>query len=466
MTMNSSTKKITISFILFSFLGGNIFAECSIDTVPSPAIDSFEKNIDTIIEAIKKEAPRAQCSKPSQYPSYLDIAIPAQSIKALLGSMQAVSYNLGSITSDIRYYFNSTGMTLASVQKHQNSILDIKGKILSAGRFVGWYCAQRVQFQEDIAIEWSIYKTKDRTLEQVLTDMTGQTSHVLMFFRQLVTNTVDKEYDDEAQFTMAPEWFANKMREFYTSEALQKCHDEEPKNIAIKEAMRKAFTVGWKYPQAIQIWKQAFQLLLYSAGVGESDASKDAQIKAIISAQKGGVGNSRFVLNSQFFKEFKKRPNQTTEESVKESLERSATETAGNNSFFWRYTMPWTAQKPRAALDTMMQIIIANIAITPTVYAEDPKAQNTIDFSKTQTSGTGFIDMEKQLYNQYALRREKVEWSKAQDPSTVTGLVQSLEELWNIRETVEENMKIACANLDKQGTNVWAAARCKDFIKN
>ena len=195
------------------------------------------------------------------------------------------------------------------------------------------------------------------------------------------------------------------MREFYTSEALQKCHDEEPKNIAIKEAMRKAFTVGWKYPQAIQIWKEAFQLLLYSAGVGESDASKDAQIKAIISAQKGGVGNSRFVLNSQFFKEFKKRPNQTTEESVKESLERSAAETAGNNSFFWRYTMPWTAQKPRAALDTMIQIIIANIAIAPTVYAEDPKAQNTIDVSKTQTSGRGFIDKEKQLYNQYALRR-------------------------------------------------------------
>ena len=108
------------------------------------------------------------------------------------------------------------------------------------------------------------------------------------------------------------------MRKFYTSEALQKCHDEEPKNIAIKEAMKKAFTVGWKYPQAIQIWKEAFQLLLYSAGVGETDASKDAQIKAIVSAQKGGLGNSRFVLNSQFFKEFKKRPNQTTEESIKE----------------------------------------------------------------------------------------------------------------------------------------------------
>jgi hypothetical protein len=76
------------------------------------------------------------------------------------------------------------------------------------------------------------------------------------------------------------------MRAFYTSEALQKCYDEEPKNVAIKKIMKESFTAGWKYPQAIAIWKQAFQLLLYSTGVGEKDASKDAQIQAIISAQK------------------------------------------------------------------------------------------------------------------------------------------------------------------------------------
>ena len=84
MTMSPITKKIITSLTLVLLLSGNVFAECSLDTVPSPAVDSFAKNIDTLIEAIKKEAPRAQCSKPSQYPSYLDVAIPAQSIKALL----------------------------------------------------------------------------------------------------------------------------------------------------------------------------------------------------------------------------------------------------------------------------------------------------------------------------------------------------------------------------------------------
>lgn len=93
------------------------------------------------------------------------------------------------------------------------------------------------------------------------------------------------------------------------------------------------------------------------------------------------------MLNSQFFKEFKSRP-RTTEEAVKESLERSATETAGNATFFWRFTMPWAAQKPTGALDTFFKILIARINITPPAYGEDLKAQNTIEFAKTQTSGT------------------------------------------------------------------------------
>jgi hypothetical protein len=51
--------------------------------------------------------------------------------------MEATSYDLGSIISDIQYYFNASGMTLPSVQKHQTSILDIQVKILSAGKNVG-----------------------------------------------------------------------------------------------------------------------------------------------------------------------------------------------------------------------------------------------------------------------------------------------------------------------------------------
>lgn len=50
--------------------------------------------------------------------------------------------------------------------------------------------------------------------------------------------------------------------------------------------------------------------------------------------------------------------------------------------------MPWTAQKPRAALDTIFKTLIAQLTLASPAYAEDAKAQNAIDFSQTQTSGT------------------------------------------------------------------------------
>lgn len=56
------------------------------------------------------------------------------------------------------------------------------------------------------------------------------------------------------------------MREFYSSTNIQQCHEQEPKNQKIKETLKQAFTTGWKYPQAIQIWKDAFALLLYRGG--------------------------------------------------------------------------------------------------------------------------------------------------------------------------------------------------------
>ncbi|MCB9806844.1 hypothetical protein H6768_03010 [Candidatus Peribacteria bacterium] len=78
-----------------------------------------------------------------------------------------------------------------------------------------------------------------------------------------MTNVADREYLDETNFPVAPKGFAENMRQFYSSSNIQQCHEEEPKNKKIKEVMKEAFTTGWKYPQAIQIWKDAFALLLY-----------------------------------------------------------------------------------------------------------------------------------------------------------------------------------------------------------
>ena len=77
-------------------------------------------------------------------------------------------------------------------------------------------------------------------------------------------------------------------------------HEEEPKNQKIMETLKEAFTTWWKYPQAIQIWKDAFNLLFYRSAQltwsGETDSSKEAQINSIVQAQKWWVGNSRLNL--------------------------------------------------------------------------------------------------------------------------------------------------------------------------
>ena len=183
-------------------------------------------------------------------------------------------------------------MLLAETQSHQNSILEIQERIFKAATEVASKCAQgSIRFDSDVVLDGgATYKTKGKLLQEVLVSTNDQTKHVLIFFRNLVTNVADREYVDETLFPIAPAGFANEMRNFYSSENLQQCHEEEPKNQKIMETLKQAFTTGWKYPQAIQIWKDAFNLLFYRSaqltGSGETDPSKEAQINALVQAQK------------------------------------------------------------------------------------------------------------------------------------------------------------------------------------
>lgn len=436
------------SFLLIFLIPYQAFAaECTLNTTPSPAIDSYKKNIETVIDAAKKAADASQCVKPAWSGSYMDVAIPAQSIKSLLDNVQSVGYNLGSLLSDIRYYFDASDtMLLPSVTEHQNSILEIQQEILKASIYIGSKCAQGVvTFTEDVSLDNATYKTKGRTLQVVLNDMYGQTTHVLVFFRNLVTNVSDREYLDETHFSIAPTGFANDMREFYSSENIQVCHDEDPKTQKIQEILKKSFTTGWKYPQAIQIWKDAFELLLYRSGQltwsSTTDASKEAEINAIVQAQKWGVGNSRFLLNSQFFKEFGKRANnQTTQEAVKETVKRIAYETFG--SLFRRQIIPDVA-KSRANQSTV----------------------NIREFPQSDNDAQRLASIDKNLYSDYASRKVLIGQNKGQDPNTVVGLIQALEQLELTRPIVEELAKKICEIYNKQATNV-PRPTCNDLMNN
>lgn len=129
-----------------------------------------------------------------------------------------------------------------------------------------------------------------------------------------------------------------------------------------------------------------------------------------------------------------------------------------------RYLIPYgitTAFVPEA------RIMVAKLSLIPSFLAS-----TTTTLPVTQTDRVAvdkdldaeFDTLESSLYQEYAKLRENVAQNKEQDPQTVVSLVQTLDELETIRDTIEENTKVACDNLDKQGSNISQAARCPDLI--
>jgi len=84
----------------------------------------------------------------------------------------------------------------------------------------------------------SRYKTKNRTLQEVLNDVYTQNGKVLSFYRDLASNVQNNEYLDESKFTVAPEGFSDDMREFYSPTNIQQCHDEDAKKQKIQETQK------------------------------------------------------------------------------------------------------------------------------------------------------------------------------------------------------------------------------------
>jgi hypothetical protein len=128
-----------------------------------------------------------------------------------------------------------------------------------------------------VSIGDALYKTNKRTLQEVMNDLYGQSSEVLTFYRDLASNIRNSEYMDETNFTVAPDGFSDDMREFYSAENIQQCHDEDPKKQKIQEEQKKGLTEALKYPQGVSIWKKAFQLLLYGNNVVSQSQEGEAQ---------------------------------------------------------------------------------------------------------------------------------------------------------------------------------------------
>lgn len=195
-------------------------------------------------------------------------------------------------------------MLLPSAKKHDDYIHNIQQRILETGAEIGSRCAgDIIRFQEDVQIKNSRYKTKNRILQEVLNHAYAQNSEVLSFYRDLVSNIKNNEYLNEDKFTIVPVGFSDDMREYYSSANIQKCHDEDAKKQKIEATQKKGLAEAIKYPQAVNVWKKAFEFLLYGRSA-QPDTPEEANPSITAHAKEGGLGNSIALHNKLFQKIF------------------------------------------------------------------------------------------------------------------------------------------------------------------
>jgi hypothetical protein len=427
-------KKIIFTCFLILSTSQYIFAQsCPLDNTSNSPLNNYIKNVEKILETVNNAAQKSSCV------GNLEI----QSVPDLLKSLEAVGFDTTSLFSDVRFYFDpSDTVILPKTIPHQNLILEIQQKILKSATQIGSKCAQKtVKISENVTLSNSTYLTKDRYIEEILLDTYAQTKHVFVFFRNLVTNISDREHVDETNFSIAPKWFANDMREFYSSENLQKCLDQDPKNQKIKEAIATASRKSNTYKQAWEMWRESFQQLLYPAwssvpNTTSDGATNNPEKKA--QADFWGVGNSREKINENFFKETFERTGETVAEIAKRYAARIA------------YQLPGT---------------LFGRQIIDDVKNENQAQDGAVlmEFVTSNRDGTGLATLDKNLYDDYALRKESVLKNKAQDPQTVVGLVRSIEYLELIRPIVEEIAESICDIYDRQATNVQKPT-CEDLF--
>ncbi len=288
--------RTSLWLILFLSHYGAYAATCTLDTTPSPAITSYEQNVDKILEAIKKEWGKKSCPNGT---------VSGGNTIRVLSIIEGSDYDIWNFSTNNRLFLDTSDkMLLPSAKKHDDYILGIQQKILETGAEIGGRCAgDVVRFEEDVQLGNSRYKTKNRILQEVLNDVYVQNGKVLSFYRDLASNVQNNEYLDESKFTVAPEGFSDDMREFYSPANIQQCHDEDAKKQKIQETQKEWLAEAMKYPQWVSAWKKAFELLLFGKSA-QPDSPEEENPTNTAHAKTGGLWNSMALLNRWFQKMF------------------------------------------------------------------------------------------------------------------------------------------------------------------
>ncbi|MFA6079923.1 MAG: hypothetical protein WC753_00375 [Candidatus Gracilibacteria bacterium] len=291
------------------------FAEgCSLSDTSSSPIQSYKKNIDTLNTFIRQQASTSSCES-------------GQSLSAvsLMQEVSAFTSRAGDVFTQSSSFLDPAG-PVNELKPHRENIEEIERSILDTTQYVGSRCAGGQKITEDAFQGKGGYDTRGRTISNVLDELARETNEVKRFFGIIGQGIQADEYIDEVPFPIASPGFSADMYVYFSPKKIQECRDNSPRKKAFMEMLKSAFTTGWKYPQAIQVWKDAMALLLYrgsSLAGGPADAVKDAEIERIVQARRGGLGNSGIVINSQFFKEYGYRPkSQTPQETQQEMIKR------------------------------------------------------------------------------------------------------------------------------------------------
>lgn len=443
LTFSHFLSGVSCIFLVYSL---PIFAEgCSLSDTSSSPIQSYKKNIDTLNTYIRKQADASACdtsAATSSLGSYMATLIPMDSAASLMKEVSALVSSGSNFIIESDAFLDPAG-PLNELKAHRDMIEEIEKSILETTQYVWAHCASWQKITEDVFQGQGGYDTRQRTLSTVLVEMARETGEVKRFFYILWQWIQTEEYIDEVPFPIASRGFSTDMYVYFSPKKLQECRDNSPRKKATQEMIKNAFTMGWKYPQAIQVWKDAMALLLYRgsqiSGGGAYDAEKEEQINRIVRAKVWWLGNSDILINSQFFKEFWYRPNtKTTKESVQELAKK----------LFYQTT--W--------YDFVRKVI-------PSLVAQDKESDGPGYIKSIQTKEeldrfARLQEREKLLYSLYSERALKVAQSKEKAAINTSDLARIIGDTGQRQEDFQDLEKLVCENLDEQATNVWGTWRC------
>ncbi len=446
MNIPRSTLFLLLS-VLYISVSYNVFAEggCTLSDTSASPIQQWKENIDILRSAVREEASKSVCdtavspSAPSGFANYVATIIPLSSSIDLMREIYSLSSLWTDFYAEADSFLDQSG-PIMELKSHRSTIEEIERDIIETAQFVGTHCAQSVKMTKNVLGEKTWYDSNRRTLSEISIDMAKQTKEVKRFFQVLAQWIQTEEYIDEVPFLIATPGFSTDMYVYYSPKHIQECRDNDPRKKAFMEVIKWAFTAGWKYPQAIQVWKDAMALLLYRGsdiiGSGTYDESKEAQINSIVQARKGGVGNSDIMINSQFFKEFGYRPkSQTMDEKTNLQERKAFYETIGYG--FVRKVIPSILTQKREA---------------GTNFVRNIETQE--EYQKIQR----YQELEESSYPLYNNRKQLIASEKESAPYASSDLVKVLERYKALEKLLTKTFKDVCSIA--QAENVPGKINC------